>query len=451
MASSVQYQEGSDPVSISSGVLARSLWWLASGIPLNCQGRSGPERAKREEAVTTPDQIRTLEQVRQVVQGLVALKMPSRKDDALRYRWIDTSLKTLQYRALARSDRGTVLHYLQRLTGYSRAQVNRLVARWMAGQTLAKQHPRPSHAFSRRYQDAEIACLTQADGVLGRLSGAATVAVLKRQSVLVADPRWSTLASISVSQLYRLRQSPEYVAAQLPSQDLVPKRPARVGARPGPRPTRMPGRLCVDSVTDGPTASTWRVSLVDEASQWRVLIDWPSGVAGEGQPELALAAMVRQLPFALREIVATDGDDERCRQVAGDLEAARTEGLPLPPDFELDPWGHFVNMHRPSVFATAHAPDLPLGSKRMVMTPVERLLELGPLEGVLRGGVTKERLQAQAASVDPLTAASKARAFIGADGVSHPASRSSSTGEQPVCEGEPADRGRDLPSEELPD
>lgn len=412
MAGSVQNQEGSKPVSISSGVLARSLWWLAGGIPLNCQGRSGPEQAKREESVTTPDQIRTMEQVRQVVLGLVALKMPSRKDDALRYRWIDTSLQTLQYRELSRSDRGMVLHYLQRLTGYSRAQVNRLVARWMAGQTLAKLHATPGHAFSRRYQAAEIAYLAQADAELGRLSGAATLAVLRRQSRMVADPRWATLASISVSQLYRLRQSPEYVAAMLSSQDLVPRCRSRVGLRSVPRPTPWPGMLRVESVNPGRVPATRRVCIVDAATRWRVLIEWPAGIADEGTSKLALASLVRQLPFALREIAAIEGADEQCRQVASQLESARAEGNVLQQDFELDPWSRFVNLHRPCVLAMGRD-DQQVGIGRAVMTPLESLLGHAPLEGVLRSGVSVTLLQQQAVALDPLTAASTARGFMG--------------------------------------
>jgi hypothetical protein len=42
-------------------------------------------------------------------------------------------LRRLNYRQLGRHDRGAVLAYLQRLSGYSRAQVRRLVSGWMAG------------------------------------------------------------------------------------------------------------------------------------------------------------------------------------------------------------------------------------------------------------------------------------------------------------------------------
>ena len=77
-------------------------------------------------------QVRTLEQVRQVLEGTQALEFRRAEDDEGRYGWIDTVLRRLGYRQLPRPERGAVLAYLQRLSGYSRAQVTRLVSRWTA-------------------------------------------------------------------------------------------------------------------------------------------------------------------------------------------------------------------------------------------------------------------------------------------------------------------------------
>ena len=72
-------------------------------------------------------QVRTLEQVRQVLQGTQQLEFRRAEDDAGRYGWIDAVLRRFDYRQLPRGDRAPVLAYLQRLSGYSRAQVTRLV------------------------------------------------------------------------------------------------------------------------------------------------------------------------------------------------------------------------------------------------------------------------------------------------------------------------------------
>lgn len=116
-------------------------------------------------------QVRTVEQVRQVLEGTQALQFHAAEDDEGRYRWIDTALRRLGYRQLGRSDRGAVLAYLQRLSGYSRAQVTRLVSRWMAGKPLVKNYRAPEHAFARRYTGADVALLatgTQKYSGIGR-------------------------------------------------------------------------------------------------------------------------------------------------------------------------------------------------------------------------------------------------------------------------------------------
>ena len=75
-------------------------------------------------------QVSTVEKMRQVLAGTQALEFRQAGDDAGRYAWIDAVLRRMDYRQLKRPERGVALAYLQRLSGYSRAQVTRLVSRW---------------------------------------------------------------------------------------------------------------------------------------------------------------------------------------------------------------------------------------------------------------------------------------------------------------------------------
>ena len=116
-------------------------------------------------------QVRTVEQMRQVREGTQALEFRRAEDDEGRYRWIDGVLRRVDYRQLPRGDRAPVLAYLQRLSGYSRAQVTRLVSRWMGGKALVKQYRAPEHAFARRYTSADVALLVKVDRAMGSLAG----------------------------------------------------------------------------------------------------------------------------------------------------------------------------------------------------------------------------------------------------------------------------------------
>jgi len=71
-----------------------------------------------------------------VVASTQALEFRATQDDESRYAWISQVLSRFGYRQLGRTDKGIVLAYLQRLGGYSRAQVTGLVARWAAAERV---------------------------------------------------------------------------------------------------------------------------------------------------------------------------------------------------------------------------------------------------------------------------------------------------------------------------
>ena len=89
--------------------------------------------------------------MRQVLAGTQSLEFRRAQDDQGRYAWIESVLRRFGYRQLPRAHRGPVLAYLQRLSGYSRAQITRLVSRWDAGKRLVKDYRAPGHAFARHY------------------------------------------------------------------------------------------------------------------------------------------------------------------------------------------------------------------------------------------------------------------------------------------------------------
>ena len=74
-------------------------------------------------------QSRTLQQVRQVLACTQMMEFQAAAGDASGQTWIEIVLKRFDHPRLARADRGPVLAYLQRLSGYSRARITRLVSR----------------------------------------------------------------------------------------------------------------------------------------------------------------------------------------------------------------------------------------------------------------------------------------------------------------------------------
>ena len=360
-------------------------------------------------------QVRTLEQVRQVLAGTQALEFAGAQDDQGRYAWIESVLRRFDYRHLARAQRGPVLAYLQRLSGYSRAQVTRLVSRWAAGKRLAKQYRAPEHAFARRYTDADVALLAEVDRAMNTLSGPATACVLRRQRDVFGDARFERLGSISVGHLYNLRNSAPYRAQRVVLTKTRPTKAITIGVRKAPTPEGRPGFVRIDSVHQGDwdgTKGLYHINAVDCVTQWEVV----ASVQTISEVHLlpVIEHMLAQFPFEILGFHADNGSEYVNRRVAEMLEKLRAEFTRSRPrrsndnglaetkngavvrkvfgyahipqrhakrfnTFCLEFLNPFLNFHRPCLFATDVAdPKKPGRIKRVyrpqdAMTPLDKL------------------------------------------------------------------------------
>ena len=187
--------------------------------------------------------LNTVAQLRAFLEGTLEVQFYPLNNDAQRYAFIGALLKRLRYAQLRRIDKGVVLRYLERTTGYSRQQLTRLVGRARAGGVLAKRYRTPAHGFARKFSPLDVALLADTDALHGTLSGPATVHLLQRAYALYGDLRYQRLAALSVSHLYNLRAQAGYQAsagcvtktlpgASLPSACAVPRPPGACGLRP---------------------------------------------------------------------------------------------------------------------------------------------------------------------------------------------------------------------------
>jgi hypothetical protein len=191
-------------------------------------------------------QVRTLAQVRQVLAGTQAMEFQAAADDEGRYAWIGSVLKCFEYRGLPCAEGGRVLACLQRLSGYSRAQITRLVARWDAGKPPVKNYGAPRCPFARLYSPADVALLADVDRAKGTLSGPATACVLRRQRDAFGDERFQRLGSISVGHLYSLRHSAGYRNQRVLLTKTQPSKNTQIGVRKAPAPEGRPGFIRIN-------------------------------------------------------------------------------------------------------------------------------------------------------------------------------------------------------------
>jgi hypothetical protein len=118
--------------------------------------------------------LKTIEQLRQFLDSTQALEFASLADIPACYAHIVQTIQRFAYESLGRKDRSVILRYLERTSGYSNAQVKRLVCRALAGEVLQQRYVAPTTAYARRFTDQDIALLAQLDRAFDTLSGAAT-------------------------------------------------------------------------------------------------------------------------------------------------------------------------------------------------------------------------------------------------------------------------------------
>ena len=392
-------------------------------------------------------QVRTLEQVRQVMAGTQVLEFRRAEDDQGRYAWIESVLRRFDYRQLPRAQRGPVLAYLQHLSGYSRAQVTRLVSRWTAGKRLVKEYRAPEHAFARRYTGADVALLAEVDRAMDTMSGPATACVLRRQRDVFGDARFQRLGSISVGHLYNLRNSAPYRAQRVVLTKTRPTQAATIGVRRAPAPEGRPGFIRIDSVHQGDldgTKGLYHINAVDCVTQWQVV----ASVRTISEVHLlpVIEQMLAQFPFEILGFHADNGSEYVNHRVAQMLDKLRIEFTRSRPrrsndnglaetkngavvrklfGYEHIPQRHagrfntfcieylnpFLNFHRPCLFATDVAdPRKPGRIKRVyraqdAMTPLDKLASLPEATTFLRDGSTLEDLHALATALTDIQAA----------------------------------------------
>jgi transposase InsO family protein len=252
-------------------------------------------------------QLLTLAQLRAFLNGTVALDFAVAPDE--RYAFIARTVRRFGYARLNRADKGVVLRFLARVSGYSRQQLTRLVQRVRAQGPLLKRYRASRTSFARTFTSADVLLLAHTDTLHGTLSGPATKKLMERAYNVFGETPYERLATISVAHLYNLRQRAGY---QRHRQLWTKTRPVAlaIGERRAPAPNHQPGYLRVDSVHQGDqdgAKGLYHINAVDCVTQYE-------GVAtceriSEAFLIPVLEALLQSFPFAIRGFHSDNGSE----------------------------------------------------------------------------------------------------------------------------------------------
>jgi len=120
----------------------------------------------------------TLEEMREFVESNRKLRFRA-EDRAALYGLVEKVLRTQRYSKLKKSERSVVRQFLIRVSGLSRAQMARLIRRWMADRQIRSKEP-VRRRFPVRYTAEDIALLSQVDAAHEDLSGPRMVRIFER-------------------------------------------------------------------------------------------------------------------------------------------------------------------------------------------------------------------------------------------------------------------------------
>ncbi len=145
------------------------------------------------------------------VGNIINFKIKNRKE---KYEWINSTLTKFKYFNLSKKNKGFARKYIMSITGMSKSQLTRLIAlKKRIGVILLS--PRRKHTFPKKYDARDIALLAKTDNAHFRLSGPATVEILKREYRVFKKMEYSNISNISSSHVYNLRSTRQYESMSL--------------------------------------------------------------------------------------------------------------------------------------------------------------------------------------------------------------------------------------------
>ena len=347
------------------------------------------------------------------------------------YEWVEETLAKFRYFSLRKKkERMIVRKYMETMTGLSRSQITRLIARKKkTGRILVKEGGR--HTFPKRYGAEDVAALAETDKAHACLSGSATRKIFERAYRVYGEAKYEKLSRISVSHLYNLRDTRQYRSNTL-FFTKTKGAAVHIGIRKKPEPDGRPGYLRIDTVHQGDfdgEKGVYHINVVDEVTQWEIV----GCVEKISEAHLAplLRKLIAEFPFIIRGFHSDNGSEYINGVVAkllSKLLVEQTKSRPrhsndnglvesknggvvrkhmgyihvpqryasLINEFYREHMNMYLNFHRPSGFATDSVDGKGKVKKRYdtYLTPFEKLRTIEKWEQYLKPSVTKEQLLA---------------------------------------------------------
>jgi transposase InsO family protein len=345
------------------------------------------------------------------------------------YAWVEDTLVKFTYIKLSKTDKGVLRTYVALMTGYSRAQVTRLITQYLRfGSVQVTEYQR--HTFAHKYQDCDIKLLAFTDELHEFPNGNAVKTTLKR--LAASDAQYKDIAKVSVSHIYNLRRKPAYQRITKWFKKTKEIHGASIGQRQKPQPQGRPGFIRIDSVHQGDRLKikgVYHINSIDEVTQFEFI----GAVIAPTEEHMLplLEQLINAYPFVILGFHADNGSEFINRHVAAMLNRllikltksrprhSNDNGLveskngavirkwfgysfidssnaPKLNTFYCDTFNRYLNFHRPCAFATdiidAKGKIKKIYRLKDYKTPYEKLKSLPQRNQNLKKGESFQKL-----------------------------------------------------------
>ena len=367
------------------------------------------------------------------------------------YDWVTTTLVEHEYSSQKREAKGVLRSYILKMTGLSRAQGTRLIARYKASGVVRERSYRRNR-YSHTYTVADIKLLAEVDEAHETLAGPATQKILYRGLHDYGEQQYERLAKLSSSHIYNLRKSRLYRETKI-CYEKTKATKVSIGERRSPTPEGRPGYLRIDNAlsTLAPTVhqgdkdgvkGIYHINAVDEVTQWQVV--GAAAHISEAWLIPVLEAMLEQFPFRILGFHSDNGSEfinHTVRKLLEKLLVEQTKSRPrrstgnglveckngavirkhigyghiasehaeAMQDFYEQSFNPYLNLHRP-----CGVPEIVTDAKgkqrriyRWYATPLEILQQLPDVAKYMNAGQTLAGLQHRAGKMSDTEAAKR--------------------------------------------
>ncbi len=261
------------------------------------------------------NELTTLDQLAQFLDGTQAVIFTLNTVKKERYQWIQHELVRFQYPLLKKADKGIVIRYLIKVSGYSRQTITRLIKQYRHTGVIKCRHV-TSNGFKGKYTDKDIRLIAHMDERHDTPCGQAIKKLCERAWRLFGEEKYANLSTISISHLYNLRKSTIYSRQRTQFTKTRPKR-STIGERRKPIPNGQPGFIRIDTVhqgDQGKVKGVYHINAVDEVTQFEVVCTVEK--ISEQYLIPALESMLEFFPFMIISFHSDNGSEYINRNVA---------------------------------------------------------------------------------------------------------------------------------------